>query len=72
MQRARLKQSGVSLVVTFTIAGNGGVSGARLAGSTGDPATDAALARQVSSLPRMPPHPSGQAKPVTLPITIRR
>lgn len=72
MQRARLKRGGVSVTVAFTINANGSVSGGRVTGSSGDAQTDAALARQAASLPRMAPHPSGKSIPITLPVTIKR
>lgn len=60
----------VSITVLFTIQPNGSVTGGRLAGSTGDARVDRLLARQVRRLPRVPPHPSGKAQPMQLPVTI--
>lgn len=71
MRRAgNLRQGGVTVMVAFTIAANGTATNGRLASSTGDARTDAALARQVARLPRMPPHPSGKAIPISFPVRI--
>lgn len=71
MRRAgNLRQGGVTVMVAFTITANGAVSNGRLASSTGDARTDAALARQVARLPRMPPHPSGKSIPISFPVRI--
>lgn len=73
MGRTRMagrSQGSVRVTVVFTINGNGTVSGARLAGSTGDPRMDAAIDRQASRLPRMPAPPSGKSISLTLPVLI--
>lgn len=74
MQRTRLVGRGgdVQVTVAFTISASGGVSGARMVGSTGDGKMDAALNRQIGRLTRLPPHPSGKPMPITLPVLVQR
>lgn len=74
MNRTRIpgaRGGDVRVTVAFTVTGSGGVTGARLVGSTGDGNLDAALSRQVSRLNRLPPHPSGKNIPITLPVLIQ-
>ncbi|MFT4012376.1 MAG: TonB family protein [Paracoccus sp. (in: a-proteobacteria)] len=73
MQRARVsgrRGAAMQVTVTFTLGGNGAVTGARLLGSTGDAQLDAMLNRQASRMPRLPSHPSGKSVPLTLPVRI--
>lgn len=75
MNRTRIpgaRGGDVRVTVAFTVTGSGGVTGARLVGTTGDSNRDAALSRQVSRLTRLPPHPSGQNVPITLPVLIQQ
>lgn len=66
------RRGDVRVTVAFTVTGSGGVTGARLVGSTGDSQRDAALNRQISRLNRLPPHPSGSATPIALPVLIQQ
>ena len=74
MRRTRISGRGgaVTVNVSFTLQPNGQVAGARLASSSGDAGNDAALSRQITRMPRLPPHPSGKSIALTLPIVIER
>lgn len=66
MKRARPTLGAlVTVNIRFSIDASGRVSGAGLAGSTGNAKNDAVLNRQAASLPRLPAPPSGRS--TTLP-----
>lgn len=71
MARTRLPGGGgaARVQVSVTIAANGAAT-ARLVSTTGDPAVDAALARQAARLPRMPAPPGGAAQSFVQPIRV--
>lgn len=73
MQRTSLPggRRGVQHVnLQIQVAANGDTS-ARLAGSTGDPQADAAIQRQASRMPALPPPPSGQPVSLLLPVAVQ-
>ena len=74
MKRAQSKLSGrgsVTVNIRFSIDASGRVSGAGLAGSTGNAKNDAVLNRQAASLPRLPAPPSGRSTTLTLPVNVQ-
>lgn len=72
MSRTRFssrRAGGVQVTVNVSVSANGATR-ARLAGGTGDPSIDAALARQVARMPKLPPPPSGQPMTFQQPVLI--
>lgn len=73
MSRTRVpgRNGSLSTQVSLSISGSGTVTGARVIGTTGDPAVDAALSRQAARMPNLPPHPSGAPQSLVVPVTVR-
>lgn len=71
MQSTRLPagRGQVQASLSISVAANGATSAA-LAGSTGNPEADAALQRQASSMPSLPPPPGGQAVTLSVPVVV--
>ncbi|HRM74929.1 MAG TPA: TonB C-terminal domain-containing protein, partial [Paracoccus sp. (in: a-proteobacteria)] len=73
MKRAQSRLSGrgsVTVNIRFSIDPSGQISGARLAGSTGNAKNDSVLSSQIARLPRMPAPPSGKSTPMVLPVLL--
>lgn len=72
MKRTRIpgRRGSLATQVSVSISANGTVTGARINGSTGDPAIDAALSRQAARMPNLPPHPSGAPQSLVVPVTV--
>lgn len=62
--------SGTALV-SFSVNAHGGVSGVRLAGSSGDPALDAAALAMIARADPVPPPPPGLGSRISLSIPVR-
>ncbi|MDF3604837.1 TonB family protein [Paracoccus sp. DMF-8] len=73
MNRTRMpgRRGSLSTQVRVSISANGTVTGARINGSTGDPAVDAALSRQAARMPNLPPHPSGTPQSLVVPVVVQ-
>lgn len=73
MNRARMpgRRGSLTTQVSVSISASGTVTGARVNGTTGDPAIDAALSRQAARMPNLPPHPSGAAQSLVVPVTVQ-
>ena len=70
MKRACLNATGTHrATVTLTVSPNGSVS-AKLVAGTGDARVDAALSRQASRIPRLPPPPDGRTQTLTVPFLV--